>query len=150
MGEQAQVRLIRERAGLTQRQLAERSGVAQPNIAAYERDARRPSPAMLQRLASAARPRPSVVLAEQRSAVEELLREHHASSARVFGSVARGTDRPGSDLDLLVAFDASASLFDIVGLGHDLEDLLGVEVDVVSEGGLRPKHARIREEAVPL
>ncbi|SFS01016.1 hypothetical protein SAMN04487783_0507 [Agrococcus baldri] len=150
MNEQEQVRLLRERAGLTQRQLAERSGVAQPNIAAYERGSRRPSSKMLERLASAARPRPSVALAAQRSAVEELLRKHHANSARVFGSVARGTDRPGSDLDLLVAFDAAASLFDIAGLGQDLEHLLGVEVDIVSEGGLRPKHARILDEAVPL
>ena len=150
MDEQQQVRLLRERAGFTQRQLAERSGVAQPNIAAYERGSRRPSAEMLQRLASAATPRPSVALAAQRSSVEDLLRKHHARSAKVFGSVARGDDKPGSDLDLLVVFEPDASLFDMIGLEQELEDLLGVEVDVVSEGGLRPSHARIREEAVPL
>jgi len=43
----------------------------------------------------------------------------------VFGSVARGEARPGSDLDLLVEFEPGASLIDHVGLSQDLEELLG-------------------------
>ena len=62
------VRDLRAAAGLTQDELATRSGVAQPNIAAYETGQRTPSAAMLNRLRSAAKPRPSVVLAEHRHA----------------------------------------------------------------------------------
>ena len=132
---------------MTQRDLAEASRVPQPNIAAFENGSRRPSAQMLERLHAAARPRPSTAPAQHRSEVERVLREHKAVSAKVFGSVARDEDRPGSDLDLLVAFETGASLFDQVGLAQDLEDLLGVHVDVLSEGGLTEQHAEIRAEA---
>ncbi|WP_278258982.1 nucleotidyltransferase domain-containing protein [Nocardioides convexus] len=69
---------------------------------------------------------------------------------KVFGSAARGDDRPGSDIDLLVTFAPGASLLDQADLKHHLEDLLGVSVDIVSDGGLRGNHARILEEARPL
>lgn len=128
---------IRSCAGLTQQQLSDLSGVAQPNIAAYEKGTRRPSPKMLDRLAAAAKPRPSTALARHRGDVMELVRKHHGSDPRVFGSVARGEDVPGSDVDHLVRFDARASLYDLVDLQASLEELLGVSVDVVSEGGLR-------------
>jgi len=144
------IRELRQRAGLTQRELAELSGVAQPNIAAYENGSRRPSAAMLERLTAAAKPRPSSALADHRSEVEALLRDHRALGAKVFGSVARNEDRPGSDLDLLVTFRSDASLFDQIDLAYDLERLLGVHVDVVSEGGLTERHAEIRAEARPL
>lgn len=150
MSDADDVRRIRERAGLTQRELALRSGVAQPNIAAYERGTRRPSAAMLTRLAETAKPRPSTALAAHRSEIEALLRQHKALGARVFGSVARGEDRSGSDLDLLVEFRPDASLFDQAELEHDLQDLLGVDVDIVSDAGLREQHQGIREQAVPL
>ena len=57
---------------------------------------------------------------------------HHAASPRVFGSVARGDDQPGSDVDLLVDFTDEASLLDEVGLRLALADLLQVSVDVVA------------------
>jgi predicted nucleotidyltransferase len=69
---------------------------------------------------------------------------HHASNLRVFGSVAAGSDTPSSDLDLLVHFSDEASLYDQVGLIWDLEDLLGLSVDVISDGAAgvdRIKHA---------
>ncbi|MGM1028314.1 MAG: helix-turn-helix domain-containing protein [Actinomycetota bacterium] len=150
MADGEDVRRIRERAGLTQRELAQRSGVAQPNIAAYERGTRRPSATMLTRLRETAKPRPSTALAAHRSEVEAILRQHKALGASVFGSVARGEDRSGSDLDLLVVFRPDASLFDQVELEHDLQQLLGVDVDVVSDAGLLERHRRIREQAVPL
>jgi predicted nucleotidyltransferase len=59
---------------------------------------------------------------------------NHASNVRVFGSVATGSDTPSSDLDLLVNFSEEASLYDQVGLTSELEDLLGVRVDVISDG----------------
>jgi len=69
----------------------------------------------------------------------------------VYGSVARGQATDGSDLDLLVEWEPDRSLLDVVGLKQDLEDLLGVTVDIGSERGL---HWFIRDEvlreAVPL
>jgi predicted nucleotidyltransferase len=145
-----QVAEIRRAAGLTQRELAELSGVAQPNIAAYENGTRRPSPKMLARLAAAARPRPSVALARHKAEVKAVATRHKALGVKVFWSVARGEDHPGSDLDLLVSFAPDASLFDQSELAQDLEDTLGVKVDVVSAGGLDDRHSTILAEAKPL
>jgi hypothetical protein len=64
--------------------------------------------------------------------------------------VARGEDQPGSDIDLLVSFDAGATLYDQVAITEDLEALLGVHVDVVSAAGLSARHDAIRREARPL
>jgi predicted nucleotidyltransferase len=150
MDPKREVVTMRRRAGLTQKQLADLSGVAQSNIAAYETGTRRPSPKMLKRLAEAARPRPSAALAKHRKQVLELAKMHKALEVKVFGSVARKQDRPGSDLDLLVRFSPDASLFDQAELAQDVEDLLGIRVDVVSDGGLRVGHDAIREEARPL
>lgn len=141
---------IRRSAGLTQQELAALSGVAQPNIAAYEKGTRNPSAQMLARLAAAARPRPSTVLSQHRDAIKALAVQHKALHVKVFGSVARGEDRPGSDLDLLVKFTPDASLFDLTGLAEDVEALTGVHVNVVSEGGLREGHDDIRAQARPL
>jgi len=105
---------------------------------------------MLERLAAAAVPRPSRPLARHRAEVLALAARHHARDVRVFGSVARDEDRPGSDIDLLVSFDPGASLFDQIELSHELQELLGVGVDVVSEGGLREHHDEIRRQARPL
>lgn len=86
----------------------------------------------------------------RREAILAVARRRHASRVRVFGSVARGEAGPSSDVDLLVDFDEEASLLDQVGLMQDLEVLLGVSVDVISTGGLRPRHRRIRDEAIDL
>lgn len=144
------VRELRLAAGLTQSELAARSGVSQPNIAAYETGQRTPSAAMLERLRGVAKPRPSGILAEHRNAVLELARRHKATNVRVFGSVARGEDTSGSDIDLLVRFEPDADVFDMAGLISDLEDLTGLHVDVVSEHGLRPGSNPIRDEALAL
>lgn len=141
---------IRMRSGLTQQELSERSGVAQPNIAAYESGKRKASTAMLERLRSAAPARPSVLLAEHRDQIREAANRHRGVAIRVFGSTARGEDGSGSDLDLLVRFDQDASIFDQAELIEDLRDLLGINVDVISEGDLGPNHAEILAQAVPL
>lgn len=64
--------------------------------------------------------------------------------------MARGDSTAGSDVDLLVDFEAEASLLDQVGLTQDLETMLRVSVDVISAGGLRERDSRIREEAIDL
>ena len=85
---------------------------------------------------------------------EEILRvaaQHGASNVRVFGSVVRGESAEGSDVDVLVELDDDRSLLDHIALKQDLEDLLGGEVDVVTEGGLhRLLLDRILAEAVLL
>jgi uncharacterized protein len=93
----------------------------------------------------------SEVIGPHHNEVLRLIAKNRASNPRVFGSVARGTASPRSDLDLLVDFGPGASAFDQVGLIQDLEDLLGRPVDVAEPGGLhwliRPQ---VMWEAVPL
>lgn len=90
------------------------------------------------------------VLRSRREEILAAARLRRASHVRVFGSVSRGESRPDSDVDFLVDFEAEASLLDQVGLIQDLQGLLGVGVDVVSSGGLRPHHDPIRDEAIDL
>lgn len=68
---------------------------------------------------------------------------HGAKRVRIFGSVARGSARPDSDVDILVAMEEGRTLLDLVALAQDLEELLGRKVQVVSEEGLSP-HIRDR------
>lgn len=77
-------------------------------------------------------------IAESRSAILAVAARRHASNVRVFGSVARGEDSPSSDIDLLVDLDPSANPLDLLDLGCDLEDELGVKVDVGTPASLRP------------
>jgi len=74
-----------------------------------------------------------------------------AHNVRVFGSVARGEQRPDSDIDFLVDFEPGRSLLDLTGLWLDLEGTLGCKVDVVSSRGLRPRVApEVMRDAIPL
>jgi predicted nucleotidyltransferase len=83
--------------------------------------------------------------------IERIATEHGARSVRIFGSRSRGDARPDSDLDLLISPGPRMSLFDMIGLEHDLEDLLGIEVDVGSERALHPLlRETILAEARPL
>ena len=76
---------------------------------------------------------------------------HHAHSLRVFGSVARGEERPDSDVDFLVDFEPDASLLDLIGLKEDFEAVLGRPADIVTAEGVSPfLRDRILKEAVPL
>jgi len=85
---------------------------------------------------------------------EDILRtaaEYGAYNVRVFGSVARGEADSESDIDLLVNMEPGRSLFDLGGLLTDLEELLGCNVDVVTEDGLRERiRERVLKEAVAL
>ena len=89
-------------------------------------------------------------LRRRRAEILGVARKRRAHRVAVFGSVARGDARPGSDVDLLVDFEPGASLLDHVGLFQDLEDLLGVGVDVVTRSALKPRDDRIRDEAIDL
>jgi predicted nucleotidyltransferase len=95
--------------------------------------------------------RPSVVLDMKRSAVREAAGRFRAANPRVFGSVLHGTDRDGSDLDLLVDALPGATLFDLGGLQDELESLLGVRVDLVTPADLPKKfRATVLAEAQPV
>jgi len=95
--------------------------------------------------------RPSVALEMKRSAVREAVKRYRTANPRVFGSVLRGTDRDGSDLDLLVDALPGATLLDLGGLHDELESLLGVEVDLLTPGDLPQKiRAEVLAEAQPI
>ena len=85
---------------------------------------------------------------------EQILTIAHKNGAhgvRIFGSVARGDAGPDSDIDFLVNLDAGRSLLDLARLLRELETLLGHNVDVVTEAGLRPRiRPQVLREARPL
>lgn len=138
------VRELRERAGLSQSQLASRSGVAQPNIAAYESGRRKPSAEMVERLRSAMRPLPREALERHRDELKAIAARYGLSNVRVFGSVAEGTDTAHSDLDILVTRADEVGLLAIAEFTLAAEQLLGVPVDVVTDGGLPADHPILR------
>jgi predicted nucleotidyltransferase len=95
--------------------------------------------------------KPSVALDLKREAVRQAATDHRAANLRVFGSVIRGLDREGSDLDLLVDALPGTTLFDLGSLQVELERLLGVRVDVVTPQDLPAKFREsILEEAQPV
>ena len=74
-----------------------------------------------------------------------------ASNPRLFGSVARGDERSDSDVDILVNEKPRLSLFTLVALEEELAALLGVKVDVVTDGEIPARaRSRIYAEAVAL
>lgn len=90
-------------------------------------------------------------LRDRRREILRLAAEHGARNVRVFGSAASARANPASDVDLLVEMEEGRSLLDLVGLWQDLEDLLGTQVDLLTDGGPSPHlRDRIYAEAVPL
>ena len=146
----ADLRSRRTRLGVTQREVAARPGVDQPLIPAAETARRVMGPDGRAKLDVAPRARPSTVLERHRSAVREVVTRHHGRDAFVIGSVARGDDTPGSDLDLMVTFDDGTDLVDVLDLTYELEELLGTKVDVISGRVAGAVSADARREAVPL
>lgn len=90
------------------------------------------------------------LLAERRPEIEQIARAHGVTRIRLVGPVARGDDVTTSDIDFLVRFEPGRSLSDQAGLIHDLEQLLGVDVDVISEGGLRSTDQSLLSDAIEL
>lgn len=80
--------------------------------------------------------RPSAALDLRRGEVRALTERYRAANPRVFGSVLKGADNEGSDLDLLVDPLPGTTLFDLGGLQLALQELLGVEVDLLTSGDL--------------
>jgi hypothetical protein len=91
------------------------------------------------------------LLQTRRKEILETALRNGAVNVRVFGSVARGDDRPGSDIDFLVNLEPGRSLMDLARLLRELSMLLNHPVDVVTEAGLRPRiKSQVLKEARPL
>jgi predicted nucleotidyltransferase len=74
------------------------------------------------------RERPSVLLDRHRSEIRTIVESHKGANPRVSGAVARGHDRPGSDLDLLVDHQPGSvmSLFDLSATGGEIQRPAGL------------------------
>lgn len=160
--------LVRARtsAGLTQRELGERAGVAQSVVSAYENGRRKPSVETLEKLVTAAGhslvldlgPAPRVGTHPLRDLVtlhrEEMLAvvaERGGSNLRLFGSVARGEEGPDSDVDLLVDLPPDTGFFTLLGIRDRLAEVIGAPVDLVPESALRRSiRVEVLSDAVPV
>lgn len=86
----------------------------------------------------------------KQAAIRALALRHRAANPRVFGSVRHGRAKAGSDIDILVDALPGATLFDLGGLQMDLEDLLGVSVDLLTPADLPPRfRERVLADARP-
>ena len=95
--------------------------------------------------------KPSKVLAQYRETIRRIIARGPLSNPRVFGSIVRGDDHEGSDLDLLVDASPGTTLFDLGALQADLEDALGVRVDLLTPDDLPPRmRERVLREAKPV
>lgn len=95
--------------------------------------------------------RPSEALALNRAAIRRVVASRRACNARVFGSVLRGADTEGSDLDIVVDPTQDMTLMDVAVIQVELERLLGVSVDVLTPRALPDafRH-QVLAEAVPV
>ena len=163
------LRRARVAAGLSQAELAVRAGVAQSVISAYEAGRRQPSLPTLTRLIDAAGCDLVVDIQHQPAQLSRLsgpvgrqvrrkrrdlvaaAAAHDVTNLRVFGSVARGEDRPDSDVDLLVDLPPDMGLLGLGRVQAELEAILGTKVDLVPASDLKPAvRARAERDLVAL
>jgi uncharacterized protein len=169
------IRRARSDAGLSQAELAARAGTSQPALARYETGAALPTLPTLERLVSACgralqvravratsplTPITSVrgqlgararELRRNRRRLLDAARECGVRRVRVFGSVARGLETPGSDIDLLVDLGPGRTLLDLAAFRRHAEEILAAPVDVATPDMLKERvRADAEAEAVPL
>lgn len=163
------LRRARAGAGLSQAELAARAGVTQSVISAYESGHRQPALPTLAALIAAAgselvidirrQPRRLSRLSgpvgqrvrRRRQDLIAVAAAHGVTNLRVFGSVARGTDRPDSDLDLLADLPPEMGLLGLGRVQDELEAIVGTRVDLVPAGDLKSGiRARARRDLVAL
>lgn len=160
------LREARTKAGLSQAELARRAGTTQSVVSAYESASRQPSLPVLDRLVSATglvldvrvRRRTSPLtgplgasLWARRKKVKDLAARHGLTNVRVFGSVARGEENEGSDVDLLVDVEPGVGMIGLGRAKQELDLLVGAEVDLVPASDLKPGVVDMAlAEAVPL
>lgn len=154
------IRRAQREGGLSVSELARRCGINRVQLQRYASGSAEPSWSNLARVLagagmtlSASPPRPFLALERHREEVEAAGRARGFDTATLFGSAARGSDHPGSDLDLLVDGDLGTSdlRFAAAELAEELTSLLGVAVDVVTEAtALGAVAAAARREGVVL
>lgn len=102
-------------------------------------------------MAEAATTRLRDLLDAHRDEIAEIAARHRVLTVAIFGSVARGDEGPNSDIDLLVEFAPGTRALEVLALEADLEEALGVKVDVGTPQSLKPAiRDRVLAEAVPL
>jgi predicted nucleotidyltransferase len=95
--------------------------------------------------------KPSTALNVHRDAIRRIVASHRAGNARVFGSASRGNDTEDSDLDILIDPTPQTTLMDIAAIQVELEELLGVRVDVLTPKALPEKFCNlVLAEALPV
>ncbi len=95
--------------------------------------------------------KPSLALQFHREAIRKVVENHHTRNPRVFGSVLHGEDKDESDLDILVDTLPGVTLFDLGAIQIELEEMLGVSVDVLTPDDLPVKfRALVLREAIPV
>ena len=87
----------------------------------------------------------SEIYNRHKAEIREIASRYPVANIRVFGSVVHGNDRDTSDIDLLVDALPEATLFDLGGLQDELQELLGINVDLLTPGDLHP---RFRESVI--
>lgn len=121
------------RAGAPQREVAERAGVSQPYVSqvlAANRERFVPTSEL------------GYLLAAHRREVHDVVARYRGGNVAVFGSVARGDDRPGSDIDLLVDIPEDMGLITMAKMEQELNEILDASVDVVPARLVRPEVRR--------
>jgi hypothetical protein len=164
----AVLRAARRRAGLSQAELARRAGIAQSVVSVYESGRRQPSVPTLGALVSAAgfelqfelRPTSNLTgltgplgrrLRGSREQLCEIAASYGVRLLAVFGSVARGEERPDSDIDLLVELPSRMGLVGLARLEREFEEVLDAAVDIVPERDLKPRvRASVERDAIAL
>lgn len=95
--------------------------------------------------------KPMDVLGRNREIIRRIVALHRSINPRVFGSVLRGEDTNISDLDILVEPLPGATLFDLGAIQAELEEALGIAVDVLTPGDLPIKfRAQVLRDAQPV
>lgn len=144
------MRAARKAASLSQARLAELSGIPQSSISLIEGGRTVPRKETLDRLLRAARGSHGEALARHRDALLSIAERHRLSNVRIFGSVARGTAGPDSDIDLLV-HGPHATLLDLAAAAAEMEERVGWAVDLVVDDDLSSRAGQhIERTAVPL
>lgn len=91
------------------------------------------------------------ILKSNRETILKIAAKHGAKNVRIFGSVARGEDDDKSDIDLMVEMGPERSLYDHAALLLELQELMKIRVDVVTEKGINARiRNRVLNEAIPL
>jgi predicted nucleotidyltransferase len=95
--------------------------------------------------------KPSLALQSHRETIRLVVERHNACNVRVFGSVVHGDDHDGSDLDILIDPTPNTTLMDVAAIQVDLENILGVSVDVLTPNALPTKFRQlVLDEAIPV